>query len=220
MDAREALERLVAGNRRFAAGRPEGPNRGPERRRETALQQRPFAAVLTCSDSRVIPSILFDWGIGDLFVVRTAGNLLDAVARASLEFAVASTGVPLVVVLGHTRCGAVRAALDDEGGGGHLACLFEALAPAVEAGRGAPGDAWRNAVVASAERTAAALRFGAGAIARGVAEGRVVVLSGCYDLETGEVELFAAADDEPGRGLLNQVTGPGAGGSEAPRTLA
>ena len=214
MNASTALERLINGNRRFAAGTPTGPNRSLERLRETAQRQQPFAAVLTCSDSRVVPTILFDWGIGDLFVVRTAGNVLDDVALASLEFAVDHCGVPLVLVLGHTGCGAVRAALDGTGQDGVLACLHAALAPSVEVGRRFPGDEWRSTVMAHVEKTMAALRARAPEIARRAADGRVVVLAGCYDLETGLVEFLAAENDGFGRRVLDQVSAVGVGGGE------
>lgn len=214
MDAQGALEKLINGNRRFAEGSPEGPNRDPARLRETALHQDPFAAVLTCSDSRVIPTILFDQGIGDIFVVRTAGNVVDDVALASLEFAVGHCDVPLLVVLGHTGCGAIRAALDGTGTDGSLACLHAALAPAVETGRRFPGDAWRNAVVAHVERTVAMLRQRGSDIASRTADGRLVLLAGCYDLETGLVEWLAAGDDDIGRTLLDQVPELGSGGTE------
>lgn len=218
MDATTALQRLVDGNRRFAQGRSQGPNRDPLRVRETAAQQRPFAAVLACSDSRVSPTILFDWGIGDLFVVRTAGNVLDDVALASLEFAVGHCDVPLVLVLGHTGCGAVRAALDGAGRDGALACLHAALEPAVEVGRRFPGDVWRNAVMAHVEQTVAALRRDAPEIAARGADSRVVVLAGCYDLESGLVDFLASGDDEVGRQLLDQVSGTERGGVEPSST--
>jgi carbonic anhydrase len=105
----QAWAALQAGNRRFAAGRPLHPNQDSGHRRDTAAQQKPFAVLLGCSDSRVAAEIIFDRGIGDLFVVRTAGHLLGADAIASVEFAVHGLRTPLVVVLGHDSCGAVQA---------------------------------------------------------------------------------------------------------------
>lgn len=113
----EAWAALQAGNQRFAAGRPLHPNQDADHRMDTATQQAPFAVLLGCSDSRVAAEIIFDRGIGDLFVVRTAGHLLGADALASIEFAVHGLGAPLVVVLGHDSCGAVQATVGVMEGG-------------------------------------------------------------------------------------------------------
>jgi carbonic anhydrase len=113
MTADEALERLLSGNARFVRGTPEHPRRDEARRAEQASGQTPFAVVLSCSDSRVPPEIVFDQGIGDLFVVRVAGNTAaDDVTVGSIEFAVAAFDCPLLVVLGHQQCGAVKTALE------------------------------------------------------------------------------------------------------------
>jgi carbonic anhydrase len=107
-----ALERLKEGNARFAADRPAAKDQGTKRRAELARGQRPFAVIITCSDSRVPPETIFDQGLGDLFVIRLAGNVVDTAAVGSVEYAVGHLHVPLVVVLGHEECGAVQAALD------------------------------------------------------------------------------------------------------------
>lgn len=107
----EALKVIKAGNARFAAGTPERPNQSPEHRAKVALKQTPHTVVVTCSDSRLSPELIFDQGIGDLFVVRTAGNTLDAENLGSVEYATAVLGTRLVVVLGHDKCGAVDAAM-------------------------------------------------------------------------------------------------------------
>ncbi len=141
-DAAAALERLRQGNRRFVEGGVEAPRRGAERRQALAAGQAPFAAVLGCADSRVPPELIFDEGLGDLFVVRVAGNVAAPAELGSLEFAVEELGVPLVVVLGHARCGAVRAALEagDAGGGdapsAALQAVMDAVQPAVAAQQG------------------------------------------------------------------------------------
>jgi hypothetical protein len=106
-----ALTRLVEGNKRFVAGSTTHPDQTAERRTETAKGQHPFAIILTCADSRLSPEILFDEGIGDLFVVRNAGNLLDDHVLGSIEYAVEHLHATLIVVLGHTKCGAVSAAV-------------------------------------------------------------------------------------------------------------
>jgi carbonic anhydrase len=135
--ADEALVRLLEGNRRYAAGRLEGPGRDERRRKQQAEGQTPFAVILGCADSRVPTEIVFDQGIGDLFVVRVAGNTaVDHVTLGSLEFAVSILQCPLLVVLGHEKCGAVKATVDavvkGERPAGHLAALVDPILPAVE----------------------------------------------------------------------------------------
>jgi carbonic anhydrase len=107
-----AIERLKAGNARFVKGKPSRPNATPKRRAEIAGSQHPFAIVVSCSDSRVPPEMVFDAGLGDLFVVRTAGEVVTAVEMASIEYAVDHLGASLVLVMGHERCGAVKAAVE------------------------------------------------------------------------------------------------------------
>src|ERR1700759_1779999 len=111
MTAEEAFEVLLAGNRRFVAGTPEHPNQDPARRRDVAPAQAPFAVLFGCSDSRLAAEIIFDRGLGDLFVVRTAGHVFGAEVLGSIEYGVALLNAPLVAVLGHASCGAVGAAM-------------------------------------------------------------------------------------------------------------
>src|SRR4051794_26617867 len=137
INAREALERLREGNRRFVAGRGEDVLTTPSRRRELADGQEPFAIVLGCSDSRVPAEIVFDQGLGDLFVIRVAGNIVAPSGIGSVEFAAERFGTRLVVVLGHTRCGAIQATLEDLQGNGenrsrHLASIVDRIRPSVE----------------------------------------------------------------------------------------
>ena len=146
MTSDQALARILQGNERYVNGRAEGAGRDEGRRKEQADGQTPFAVILGCADSRVPPEILFDEGIGDLFVVRVAGNTAaDDVTLGSLEFGIAVLGCPLLVVLGHEQCGAVKAALEvvAEGRqvGGHLGSLVRPIVPvcvaAWEAGQAA-----------------------------------------------------------------------------------
>src|SRR5438046_8482300 len=117
MTAEEAFEVLLAGNRRFVAGTPEHPNQDAARRRDVAPTQAPFAVLFGCSDSRLAAEIIFDRGLGDLFVVRTAGHTIGPEVLGSIEYAVTLLHTPLVVVLGHSSCGAVQAARDAVVGG-------------------------------------------------------------------------------------------------------
>ena len=135
LDADRVLADLVAGNQRFASDRLMHPHQAHMRVAEVAKAQHPTAAVLACSDSRVPPEIVFDRGVGDLFVVRVAGNTADDVALGSMEYAVEHLGVKVVMVMGHKRCGAVSAAVAGGAAPGHIGALVEALLPAVTAAK-------------------------------------------------------------------------------------
>ena len=131
----EALQRLMEGNQRYAAGASKPINESAERRVKVAERQRPFAAVLSCVDSRVPPELIFDRGLGDLLVVRTAGHVVDSAVLGSLEYGAYELEIPLLVVLGHQKCGAMRATMDAVKSGakvdGNIAYLIDALRPAV-----------------------------------------------------------------------------------------
>ena len=181
----EALKRLKAGNRRFASasvssGKPVG-----EQRAATANGQHPFAIIVGCADSRTSPEIIFDQSIGDLFVVRTAGNLVDNYALGSIEYAVAHLGSRLIVVLGHQKCGAVQAALSGGDAPGHVHSLVSAIQPAVEASRGRPGDPLTNAIHENDAQVAEKIRKKA---KLGDLASQVKVVEGYYDLRTGKVD--------------------------------
>lgn len=192
--AGRSLDELLRGNARFAAGAPAHPRRGAARRAETASGQKPFAAVVSCSDSRVPPEILFDQGIGDLFVVRTAGGVLDDAAIGSLEYAVDHLDVPLVVVLGHTRCGAVEATIAGTSAPGCIGRLVETLRPAVDASAAMAGDRSANAVRECARFCAARLAARGPVIAPRVADGSLAIVAAIYDVFSGTVETIDGAD--------------------------
>jgi carbonic anhydrase len=187
LDPEQSLQRLMEGNRRYVAGQVSAGKPLAGRRAEVAKAQHPFAVIVGCSDSRVPPEIILDQGLGDLFVVRLAGNVVDDCARESIEYALDHLGVPLVVVLGHKRCGAVGAALEARPDEDHLRAIMKAIAPAVERARGKEGDVWENAVKENAVLTAAQLQASAPIIAPLVKSGKVRVLAAYYDLDTGEV---------------------------------
>src|SRR5437763_16489649 len=132
-----ALRQLLSGNNRYVAAQMLHPRQGVQRGQQVAPRQQPLAAILSCADSRVPPEIVFDQGLGDLFVIRVAGNTADDVALGSLEYAVEHLGVHLVLVLGHERCGAVQATYDmltkGEALPGHIAALAVPIVPAVQA---------------------------------------------------------------------------------------
>jgi carbonic anhydrase len=185
-----ALARLMEGNRRFADGRSQRPRADRTRRKELTKGQQPFAAIIGCSDSRVPPEIVFDQGMGDIFVVRTAGNVLDDIVLASIEYAVEHLHVKLIMVMGHTKCGAVTAACAPGARGGHLAALLAALKPAVDAARTRGGDPVGPAIVENARRGAKTLVEKSEIVQRAVDAGALLVAAAKYDLESGLVEVL------------------------------
>jgi carbonic anhydrase len=201
ISAREALDRLQEGNRRFVAGIPSrGTLTSPARRNELTAGQEPFAIILGCSDSRVPAEFVFDQGLGDLFVVRVAGNIVAASQIGSVEFAAARFGTPLVVVLGHSQCGAVTATLEQlqEPAGRqspHLRSIVDRVRPSVEALlstelRHDPAALVRHAVRANIRVSVSHLRHGSEIIERLIQAGGLLVVGAEYSLETGAVDFF------------------------------
>jgi carbonic anhydrase len=199
--AAEALERLRAGNHRFAAGlRSREDGTGRARRGELTMAQEPFAIILGCSDSRVPAEIVFDQGLGDLFVIRVAGNVVAPSQIGSVEFAAERVGTALVVVLGHTSCGAVQATLEElerpaENQSRNLRSIVERIQPALEALiRATPrldSEALaREAVRANVRASVRALSHGSEIIERFVRDGRLLVVGAEYALDSGEVEFL------------------------------
>ncbi|MCX6623343.1 MAG: carbonic anhydrase [Acidobacteria bacterium] len=190
VSADEALGRLTAGNARFSSDSMSHGDQSAVRRHELEKGQKPYAIVLGCSDSRVSPEIIFDEGLGDLFVVRVAGNTADAAGIGSIEYAVEHLGVRLIIVLGHERCGAVDAAVKGGEAPGHIGTLIHALRPALRVGKLQTGDAVENVVRANAQLTRDHLRH-AGPILRKMAEsGELKILAAKYHLGTGQVEIL------------------------------
>ena len=185
-----ALARLSEGNARFVADSLTHPDQSAARRNETAGGQHPFAIVLTCADSRLSPEVIFDQGLGDIFVVRNAGNLLDDHVIGSIEYAVEHLHTNLVVVLGHTKCGAVSAAIAGGEAPGHLKSIVESLADAVSLARKKPGDPIDNAVRINAKMNAAALASSEPLLAEAVKSGQLKVVAARYDIASGQVEIF------------------------------
>jgi carbonic anhydrase len=184
----EALSRLKAGNERFVSNKDSTSKPMAARRAETAAGQNPIATIVGCADSRTAPEIVFDQGIGDLFVIRTAGNLVDDYALGSIEYAVEHLGVRLIVVLGHERCGAVTAALASASAPGHINALVRDIQPAVTASKGKEGDKLANAIHENDAAVAAKIRKQA---QLGELAAQVRVVEAYYDLDTGKVEWAA-----------------------------
>lgn len=192
--AEEALERLRAGNARFAAGAPRARAAGPALLRELAEGQRPFATILGCSDSRVPAEIVFDQDVGDLFVIRVAGNVAAPTQVGSIEFAAEALGVPLVVVLGHTGCGAVLATLEQpEVPSPNLRSITERIRPAIGSVGDAPGDGLADRAVEANVRATVAELTSTSEILRRLADTDDLLITGAvYSLSTGLVELLSA----------------------------
>jgi carbonic anhydrase len=180
-----ALAKLKEGNARFVNSKVSAGKSTAARRAETAQSQHPFAIILGCADSRTSPEIVFDQNIGDLFVVRNAGNLVDDHALGSIEYAVEHLGARLIVVLGHERCGAIIAALAGDTAAGHVQSLVRDIQPAVQAVKGKSGDATQLAVAENARLMAEKIRKEAnlGDLAKDVR-----IISAVYDLDSGKVE--------------------------------
>ncbi len=179
-----AFDLLKAGNARYVAAEKSSGKPVRERRAQSAQTQHPFAIVIGCADSRTCPEIVFDQNLGDLFVIRTAGNLVDDYALGSIEYAVEHLGVRLIVVLGHERCGAVKAALAGGEAPGHIGALVRDIQPAVAATKGKPGDPLQNAVCANATLVSRRILQKAHL---GDLASQVGVVVGTYDLDTGVV---------------------------------
>jgi len=194
ISADQALERLIKGNSRYVAGVTKRVDFASEREALTH-GQNPYAGILSCADSRIGPEFAFDTARGDLFVVRVAGNFLETDGLASLEYTTAVLGTPLLVVLGHDKCGAVDAAIKVVKDGaklpGHLPGLVSHLKPAVKAAEGKPGDLLENAIQANVALNVEKLKTASPVISKMVAEGKVRVVGGIYRLATGHVDFLA-----------------------------
>jgi len=197
--ADEALRDLIRGNERFAKGSPTSLRRRPEDFRAVAEAQYPEAVVVSCADSRVAPEILFDVGIGDIFVVRVAGNVIGGAGvsvKGSIEYAIAELHVPLIVILGHSGCGAVKSAIKHmeakDALPGAIDGLVELVKPAVAKSRAMAGDPLENAIRMNVELGVERLRGLEPILAPRVKDGNLKITGGVYDLRTGVVSFVQA----------------------------
>ena len=189
-----AMARLVAGNARYASGKPTRTHQDVRRRTEVAAGQQPFAVILACADSRVSPEIIFDQGLGDLFVCRVAGNVVDDAVLASIEYAVIHLGSTLIMALGHERCGAVKATVDALAGHGdpadagtRIGALASLIAPAVRATPAGAPDPVDAAVSLNAAHAAAEIFAGSPPLRARVLAGKLKIVAARYDLDDGKV---------------------------------
>lgn len=184
-----ALQQLIDGNNRFVDRKRQNPHQTPARLIEVAKGQKPFAAILGCADSRVPTEVIFDQGLGDLFVVRVAGNIATTEEIASEEFGVLVLGAKVLLVLGHSRCGAVDAAMTGGEFPGMIGSLVHAIRPAVDDSEGQPGDRLENAIKANVKLQVRRLQVSS-VISKLIEEGKLKLVGGFYNLDTGKVSLI------------------------------
>ncbi|GAB3590814.1 carbonic anhydrase [Angustibacter peucedani] len=195
----EAYRELLDGNERFAQGRSTNLDQDVARRAEVASGQRPFALVFGCGDSRVSAEIVFDQGLGRLFVVRTAGHVVDSSVLGSVEFGVSVLDIPLVVVLGHDSCGAVLASVESVRTGelppGFIRDIVERVTPSVLAAQRAGDDSTDAVLTEHVRQTVRLLVDRSAVLADAVARGTTAVVGLCYALSEGDVRLVEVAGD-------------------------
>ena len=194
LSSEEAMARLMAGNARYVADKATHPHLDPGYRQLVAGGQHPFATVLACADSRVAPELIFDQGLGDLFVVRVAGNVVDDAVLASIEYSVIHLGSTLVMALGHERCGAVKATIDalaghpsDDDRDTKIGALAALITPAVQAVPANAPDRLDAAVALNAANAAAEIFAGSRPLRSRVLAGKLKIVAARYDLDDGRV---------------------------------
>lgn len=188
--ARETLDRLMAGNRRFVHDEARHPRSGSQRRQEIAGGQKPVAAVLGCADSRVVPELIFDQGMGDLFVVRIAGNVIDPAVTESMEYAAFHLDVPLFIILGHSSCGAVTSVAQTRDIEERPSRLSEFIGPAVDDAKGGEGDLIDGACRNNARLVATELTGATRDLTNLVEDGHLDIVPAYYHLDDGTVEIL------------------------------
>jgi carbonic anhydrase len=195
----EALKDLLDGNERFANGKATSPRRSPSDFRAIAETQSPIAVVIACADSRVSPELIFDSGIGELFVIRVAGNVVDGsgvAVKGSIEYAIAELNVPLIVILGHTNCGAIKAAVehieDKDSLPGSINGLVALIKPAAREAQNQPGDLFGNVARANVRVGIEKLENLQPILAPRAQSGSLKIVGGVYDLRTGKVGLLGS----------------------------
>ena len=189
----QALDLLLEGNKNFVKGKVDHLDKysDPAIRKEVALGQHPYAIILACSDSRVPPEILFDKGLGEIFVVRVAGNIVERHELGSIEYAIEHLGAKLVMVLGHERCGAVTAAFNANGisDGSNIGSLIESIAPAVVETK-AVGGGVEECIISNVKKVSEELEARSTIIKEGVEAGTVKIVRAKYDLDDGIVAVL------------------------------
>lgn len=189
LTADQALRKILAGNLRFVRQKAKTPNRSPDRLTELSQEQKPFATILGCSDSRVPLEVIFDQGLGDLFVVRVAGNVVTPIELASIEYGVSILQTKLLIVLGHSQCGAVKATVTGGQLIGQLNTLTGLIQPAIARSISQPGNAIENGVRENILLQTERLQKNR-IVAQLLDEKRLKLVGGYFDLKTGEVSIL------------------------------
>ena len=187
---KQSLKKLLDGNKRCIACKQQNPRQDARRRKEVSKGQKPYAVIVGCSDSRIPPELIFDQGLGDLFVVRLAGNIVDTLAMGSIEYAVEHLGTKLIVVLGHGKCGAVTAAAQSADAPGHVGAILRAIQPAIKKAKTLPGDLVENAIRANVSLVAGKIKASKPILTEMVENGKIEIIGAYYNIETGAVELL------------------------------
>ncbi|NJM77833.1 MAG: carbonic anhydrase [Acaryochloridaceae cyanobacterium RU_4_10] len=190
ISADDALDRLMEGNRRFTQQQSEYPHQSLKRLQEVAYAQHPYATILSCADSRVPAEIIFDAGIGDLFDIRVAGNIVTPEVLGSLEYAVLQLDTPLIIVLGHERCGAITAAVKGGTLPGSIGTLVAAIQPGIDLGEGVSDESIEKAVVANVAYQINAVKRNSPLITERALKNQLKIVGGRYDLDSGKVEII------------------------------
>lgn len=188
--AKQSLKKLLDGNKRYVMCKQLNPRQDAKRRKEVSKGQKPFAVIVGCSDSRIPPELIFDQGLGDLFVVRLAGNIVDNLALGSIEYAVEHLGTKLVMVLGHSKCGAVTSAVKSPEAPGHVGCIVKAIQPAIKKASKFQGDLVDNAIRVNVALVVNKIKSSKPVMAGMIEKGDVEVIGAYYNIETGAVELL------------------------------
>jgi carbonic anhydrase len=189
----EALQKLMDGNKRFVSGSLAQKDLGAKKREELSKGQKPFATVLTCSDSRVAPELLFDQGLGDVFIIRVAGNIVDPIALGSIEYAAEHLNCPLLIILGHSKCGAVTATLEAKGEPeGNIGAIVKKIMPAAVAAKkkgGTKDEILETAIKENVKNVYADVMKNSSIINHLVKEGKLMIVGGEYNITTGKIEM-------------------------------
>ncbi|OCR02702.1 carbonic anhydrase [Oscillatoriales cyanobacterium USR001] len=186
----QSIKKLMDGNQRYFQHKRIFPDQSPARVTELAKGQHPFAIVLGCADSRVSPELLFDQGLGNLFDIRVAGNIINDAVLGSIEYAILELKTPLIFVLGHERCGAVTAAVNGKSLPGKIGTLVAAIKPAVDQVKNQPGDKVDNAVRANIKMSVNKLKSTSSILSEAMKSGKLKIVGGRYDLDTGKVDMI------------------------------
>jgi len=190
VSGKEAHKMMIEGNKRYVSERATHKHQDSQRRLEVKNGQNPFAVVISCSDSRVPPEIIFDQGIGDLFIIRLAGNIVDDAALGSIEYAVEHLGVKYIMVLGHENCGAVKATVQGGEAPGHIGCIVKAIKPAIDSVRGRTADLPEVGMRANVVMTVQMLKTADPILKPLFEKSELMIVGARYDLDDGRVDIM------------------------------